>query len=207
MGTPKGLLRLGNQYWLDEQIKMLSVVGINSVVVVLGFHVEQYLAELSWLREGLREAAMSRDGVKVHVALNPDPSRGQFSSLQVGISAFLNQSELDNNGGVFILPVDVPCPSAQVWRELAVAIEKNRTALAFVPRHAGKGGHPILLKRNYLNKLENIGLDRVDESRLDYLLKRLTAGELVHLDLPATWGAAIHRNLNTQEDWKAFCES
>ncbi len=80
---------------------------------------------------------------------NPDPDRGQFSSLQVGLRAVLDQG-LD---AAMITLVDCPPLSSASMERLCAAYDE---ALAggkwgVAPEKDGRHGHPMLVARNMID--------------------------------------------------------
>jgi len=71
--------------------------------------------------------------------VNPDPSRGQLSSLQ----AALAEMPAHTDGFAFI-PVDCPAIATDTVEKLARAFKQRQAATLFViPRQSGRRGHPV----------------------------------------------------------------
>jgi len=82
------------------------------------------------------------------LVVNPDPARGQFSSLQAGLHEVLNRG----SDAAMVTLVDRPPVQAQTIDTLEAAFEHataNRK-WAVIPEYQGKHGHPILLGREML---------------------------------------------------------
>src|SRR4029079_18049295 len=69
MGTPKALLDYRGETFVGRLVRVLQTT-CNPVIVVLGYHADA-------LRAGIPAGAQ--------VVVNPDPSRGQLSSLQTAL--------------------------------------------------------------------------------------------------------------------------
>src|SRR3984957_14556736 len=83
------------------------------------------------------------------LVINPDPSRGQFSSLQVGLHEVLNRGR----DAAVITLVDRPPVSAATVRLLRDAYESApQNIWCVVPEFSGKHGHPYLLGRELIEK-------------------------------------------------------
>ncbi len=81
------------------------------------------------------------------VVTNPDPSRGQFSSLQVGMHEVLNRGR----DAAVITLVDRPPVSAATVQLLRDAFESApQNIWAVVPEISGKHGHPYLAGRELI---------------------------------------------------------
>jgi molybdenum cofactor cytidylyltransferase len=78
-----------------------------------------------------------------HMVVNPDPDRGQFSSMQIGLAEVL---KLGHNAAM-ITPVDCPPLSAASLQLLREAFEQavTRGKWAVAPEKDGKHGHPMLV--------------------------------------------------------------
>ena len=82
------------------------------------------------------------------LVVNPDPARGQFSSLQVGLHEVLNRGR----DAAMITLVDRPPVKVETIQYLIEQFEQGaRNALwAVVPEYQGKHGHPILAGREMI---------------------------------------------------------
>ncbi len=81
------------------------------------------------------------------IVTNPDPSRGQFSSLQVGLHEVLNRGR----DAAVITLVDRPPVSAATVQLLRDAFASAaQDVWAVVPEAAGKHGHPYLVGRELI---------------------------------------------------------
>jgi molybdenum cofactor cytidylyltransferase len=81
------------------------------------------------------------------VVTNPDPDRGQFSSLQVGLHEVLNHGR----DAAIITLVDRPPVSRTTIQALRHAFESApQNIWAVVPEFSGKHGHPYLVGRELI---------------------------------------------------------
>jgi len=86
------------------------------------------------------------------VVVNPDPSRGQFSSLQVGLQGVLNRGR----DAALITLVDRPPARIATVQALRDTFESAPTAIwALVPEFSGKHGHPYVAGREMIEKFLN----------------------------------------------------
>ena len=128
MGTPKALLDYRGESFLNRLIRVLNEV-CDPVIVVLGHHADE-----------IRAAALGQ----ATFVVNPDPSRGQLSSLQTALAEVPADAE-----GFLFLPVD--CPSAEQKTVLEIVQTfRNRDALLVIPRHQGRRGHPVCARRELI---------------------------------------------------------
>lgn len=180
-GMPKGLIEVQGRPWIERQIESLKRAGISKIVVVLGHHKEAY-------ERVLRAQAGS---VSLVTAVNPDPDRGPFSSIQSGLEALGEDA-----GAAWILPVDVPCPSRSVWESLDQEASLRETDAA-LPIHLGKGGHPVRLSKTFAKKLLSLSPAEPD-ARLDHQIHRLPSSKVSRVEVS---DAKVLANLNTIDDF------
>lgn len=175
-GQPKGLIEVGGRPWIELQLAALREAGLERVVVVLGHHRPAY--------ERLLE------GQGVDIAINPDPDRGPFSSLQCGLSV------LCASAAVWVLPVDVPCPGKEVWSAMSQAGEGPGVEVV-VPTFGGRGGHPVRLSQGFCREL--LGLDPGHPSaRLDERIRGLAPGRGIRQEVA---DARVLGNFNRLADF------
>jgi molybdenum cofactor cytidylyltransferase len=82
------------------------------------------------------------------LVVNPDPARGQFSSLQVGLHEVLNRGR----DAAMIALVDRPAVKPQTLEFLVTEFEQalQRSLWTVIPEYQGKHGHPILAGREMI---------------------------------------------------------
>ncbi|WP_333646968.1 nucleotidyltransferase family protein [Candidatus Binatus sp.] len=156
MGYPKPLLDIGGRTFIEHIAEtMLAVVP--RLVIVIGAH-----------RERVR-AAIPRDA-RIAIVENPDYSRGQLSSLKVGIGVI----QPDSAGAIVHLG-DHPMVRVETFR--AIVDSYHRTGKPIViARHDGRRGHPVIFDRAMFAELlsapEEEGARHVvnaDPSRVAYV--------------------------------------
>jgi len=135
MGSAKALLEYRGETFLDRLIRCFSD-HCSPVIVVLGHEPEV-------IRAGARSA---RNAVFV---LNPDYSRGQFSSMQCGLRAVPEESN-----GVLFTPVDHPNVEPATIAQLIAA-----GGPIAIPQYLGRHGHPVLFTRALIPEFLALGPD------------------------------------------------
>ena len=133
MGTPKALLLLNGETFLDRMIRLFAPLA-QPVVVVLGHQAGE-------IRAGIKAANHAQ------LVVNPDPERGMLSSLQCGLAAIPSETE-----AVMFTPVDHPDLRQATLETLLRCYGSSRPLLA-VPEHEGKHGHPVLIARPLIGEL------------------------------------------------------
>ena len=82
-----------------------------------------------------------------YLAINPEPERGQFSSLQCGLQEVLNHGR----DAAMITLVDRPPVGTAVLGRLRAAFEAAASEVwAVVPEYDGRHGHPFLAGREMI---------------------------------------------------------
>jgi len=158
MGTPKALLLIDDETFLDRMIRLFAEV-CDPVIVVLGHHAEQ-------IRSGIQRAS------QVSFAVNPDPERGMLSSLQCGLEA------LPTADAVMFTPVDHPGIQGATLEKLAAGMRQGQAPL-IIPSHRGSHGHPVCIARPLIAEL--LALPASAQAR-DVIHKHLSDALLLEVD-------------------------
>ena len=83
------------------------------------------------------------------LVVNPDPARGQFSSLQIGLREVLNRGR----DAAIITLVDRPPAAMATVQTLREAFESAaQKTWAVVPEFSGKHGHPYVVGREMIER-------------------------------------------------------
>lgn len=138
MGRPKALLPAGPQgeTFVSRVVRTLRAGGVDDVVVVAGGVAEEMASVLS------------REQPPPRVVINPEPDRGQFSSLQVGLRA-VNRPGVS---GILVTLVDVPLVSAATVQQL-LAVHRRTGAPIVRPERRGRHGHPVIFDRSVFGEI------------------------------------------------------
>ena len=137
MGTDKALLpwppgTASNQTFLSAAVR--SLLPFNDLVIVVAGRNEGAIASLVY-------------SMNASLVRNPEPERGQFSSLQVGLQEVLGRGR----DAAMVTHVDRPPAEAATLAALREKfLELPEEKWAVVPEHQGKHGHPILIGRRMI---------------------------------------------------------
>ena len=86
-------------------------------------------------------------GSGAFLASNPEPERGQFSSLQTGLHEVINRGR----DAAMVTLVDRPPAKAATLQKLIHTFDgRDRNTWAVVPEFQSKHGHPILIGREMI---------------------------------------------------------
>lgn len=87
------------------------------------------------------------------LVVNPEPERGQFSSLRIGLQEVLNRGR----DAAMVTLVDRPPVQRETLETLAAAFVRATAhrKWAVIPQYQGQHGHPILLGREMLSAFLN----------------------------------------------------
>jgi molybdenum cofactor cytidylyltransferase len=137
MGAPKALLQTQDgQLFVSRIVRTWHGAGVHDVVVVTGRD------------HAAIAAAIARDGIAPSplIVQNPDPSRGQLSSLVVGLDA------TEESQGVLMTLVDSPLATLAT---VSAVIDQWRRSHAPIVRPAigDTHGHPVLFDRAVFDEL------------------------------------------------------
>jgi molybdenum cofactor cytidylyltransferase len=127
------------------------------------------------------------------IIVNPDPSQGQFSSLQVGLREVLNRGR----DAAIVTLVDRPPASAATVQALRSAMETAPANIwAVVPEFRGKHGHPIVVSREMIERfLRAPATGNARDIEHQYQ---------AHVQYFPVDDPAIAMNINTPEDYAAL---
>ena len=127
------------------------------------------------------------------VVVNADPSRGQFSSLQLGMREVLNRGR----DAAIVTLVDRPPASAATVQTLREAFEAAPSSIwAVVPEFSGRHGHPFVAGRDMIERFLRepvTGNARDVEHRYQE-----------HIQYLAVDDPFVALNINTPEDYAAL---
>ncbi len=127
------------------------------------------------------------------LVVNPDPARGQFSSLQTGLREVLNRGR----DAAMITLVDRPPVTAETIRILQTEFDQalGRGMWAAVPEYQGKHGHPILAGREmieaFLRALPSASAREIEHAHQDKIayLPVNDSFVVVNVDTPEQYAA------------------
>jgi CTP:molybdopterin cytidylyltransferase MocA len=142
MGTPKALLDFHGETFVARLVRVMSL-GCDAVTVVLGYQIDD-----------VRPHVPNR----ARVAINPNPARGQLSSLQTALA------ELAPTSDVAFIPVDCPAVAEDTVVQLSELFGQRDDATQFViPRMGQKRGHPVFATASIAREM--LALAPTEEAR------------------------------------------
>ena len=170
LGRPKALIKVDGTPVVRMLGKRLQNIGIEPVIVTrqeLMFDIAQTCQDST-------------------IVVNPTPDLGRTGTIRCGILHLISQRGGDRPFRLLIVPVDRPGFSTDTLRLLS---EQNQCS---VPSMDGRGGHPILLMPNDIERI-------VAEPNPDRPLRDLV--NPVHLPVE---DPLLHLNLDKEEDLIGF---
>ena len=181
MGSPKALLLTPDgQPFVTSIVTAFAAAQLTDIVVVTGRDHEAIV-------DALRTNALP---VVPRVVRNIDPSRGQLSSLWVGMDAIPESA-----AAMLVTLVDVPLMSSMT---VTAVIEAWRRTKAPIVRPAlgDRHGHPVLFDRRVFDELRTVSLAEGAKA-----VVRRHANELV--DVPVTDERCLV-DIDTPEDYRSL---
>ena len=171
MGYPKPLLTIDGKTFI-EKISATMLAVVPRLVVVLGAHADRI------------RRAIPRDE-RIVIVENPNYSRGQLSSLKIGLDVV--QSEA---AGVIVHLADHPIVRVESFRAVVDSYGQARKQIV-IARSGGQRGHPVIFDRSIFDELQNAPEDEgaryvvnADASRVEYV-DLDDSGINLDLDTPA----------------------
>lgn len=183
MGTPKALLAdADGRPFVARIARTFGDAGLDQLVIVTGAQHQAIVDALA--ADGAAGSAL--------VIRNPDPSRGQISSLWVGMDAVMGP-DLD---AMLVTLVDVPMVRSSTVRAVIDAWRRSRAPIVR-PAIGDRHGHPVLFDRAMFDELRRAPLDEGAKAVVHAYANRLVnvevddEGCLVDIDTPADYNNAI----------------
>jgi len=167
MGRDKALLP-----WPPQTANSTAGDTFLSAAIRLFFsHVDEVLVVVGKNESALAPIVYANGAALI---INPDPDRGQFSSLQVGLQEVLNRGR----DAAMVTLVDRPPVRAETLETLQAAFDRAtaQRKWAVIPEYQGKHGHPILLGREMLTAFLNApntsnarDVEHANQSAIEYV--------------------------------------
>ncbi len=124
------------------------------------------------------------------LVVNPDPSRGQFSSLQVGLGEVLNHGR----DAAMVTLVDRPPVSDATIQILLRGFETaDDNIWAVVPEYSGKHGHPYLAGREMIEAFLR--------ATATTIAREIEHKHQTHIQYVRVEDPFVSLNINTPEDY------
>ncbi|MFZ0679731.1 nucleotidyltransferase family protein [Candidatus Binatus sp.] len=172
MGYPKPLLKIDGQTFI-ERIAEAMLTVVPRLVIVLGAHSDRV------------RAAIPPDK-RIVIVENPNYSRGQLSSLKVGLGAI----QPDSTAALVHLG-DHPMVRAETFRTIVDSY--NRIGkLIVIARYEGHRGHPVIFDRAIFAELQSAP----EEEGARYVVNA-DASRVVYVDMD---DPGINLDLDTRSD-------
>src|SRR4051812_14164501 len=179
MGRPKALLACGPgaDTFVSHVVTAMRDGGADDVLVVARADDEDLRREV--LRGGAR------------VIVNPDPDRGQLSSLLAGLDA----ADRPGVAGVLVMPVDIPFVRAATVARLKAAFAAGDAPIVR-PVFAGRHGHPVIFGRRAFDDLR-----RADPAIGAKAVVRAHAASILDVEVD---DPMILRDVDTPDDYRVL---
>jgi molybdenum cofactor cytidylyltransferase len=173
MGYPKALLPLGTDLFITHILAILQNIGLPRPMIILG-RADQIIRPqiVNWPAD---------------IWINPDPSRGQLSSIQLALS----HVGPEFNAGM-IWPVDQPAVSEDLVRRLT-QLFMDSGSLITCPKCNETRGHPGIFHRALFQEFMDAPLEEgpkkilLRHSQETALLPTEEPGSIHDIDTPADY--------------------
>jgi len=176
MGYPKALLPLGPDTFVSRILGMLRKIGMPRPLIILG-----------------RAASIIQTRIQdwpADILINPDPDRGQLSSIQIALS-YLGP---EFTAGM-IWPVDQPAVSEDLVRRLTQLFLDSTSRIA-LPQCGDRRGHPAIFHRDLFQEFMDAPLE---EGPKKILVRHQLSTAVLH-----TGEMACIQDVDTPEDYEAL---
>jgi CTP:molybdopterin cytidylyltransferase MocA len=185
MGSPKALLRAPDGcFFIARILDAFRAAGVDDVTIVTGEHHDLIVRAVT----GDAPPPMPR------FVRNPDPSRGQLSSLWVGMDAAITA----RSEALLVTLVDVPMIDASTISAVVEAWRRTRAPIVR-PAIGNRHGHPVLFDRALFPDLRNAPAEEGAKAVVRKYEAQIVnvpvadEGSLVDVDTPADYEALRQR--------------
>jgi molybdenum cofactor cytidylyltransferase len=179
MGSPKALLPdPDGRAFVARIVRTFAAAGIADLVIVTGSQHDAIVAAVE----------ADQPPITPVFARNPDPSRGQLSSLWVGLDAVM-RSDLE---AVLMTLVDVPMLQSSTVQKVVDAWRRT-SAPVVRPAIGARHGHPVLFDRALFPELRRAPLDQGAKVVVHAYANRIVnvpvddPGSLIDVDTPSDY--------------------
>lgn len=142
MGSPKALLTIDGETFIERIVSALKSSKAEKIVVVLGHHAKEIGPRIQHL--------------PVTVVINDDYRKGQLSSLTAALRSLGKAEGVD---GVLVHLVDHPFLSPTLVNKMIDRFYESKK-LIVVPRYGDRRGHPVIFSRELFPELLGAPLDQ-----------------------------------------------
>ena len=182
MGSPKAILDAPDgRPFVASIVRSLAAAGVGEIVIVTGRDHDRVVAVIDDDAPPLRPRFVR----------NPDPSRGQLSSLWAGMDACVT----DDTEALMVTLVDVPLIAPDTIRRVIDVWRRTRAPIVR-PAIGDRHGHPVIFDRAVLEELRAAPLDAGAKA-----VVRAHAGEVV--DVPVDDEGSL-TDVDTPADYDAL---
>jgi molybdenum cofactor cytidylyltransferase len=172
MGYPKPLLKIGDRTFI-EHIASTMLAVVPRLVIVLGAHSDRV------------RAAIPHDP-RITIVENPNYTRGQLSSLKVGLDAIQPHAS-----GALMHLGDHPMVRVETFRAIVDSYDETGKPIV-IARHNGHRGHPLIFDRELFAELQSCP----EEEGARHVVNA-DPSRVAYVDLP---DAGINLDLDTPSD-------
>ena len=158
---PKSLMKIDGKTLLNRHLEAIGRFVTSPVVVVTGYYAQQIRASLPDLQ--------------VTLVNNPDPSRGQSSSVRLGLETLYQQAK--NLDVVLMVLGDQPYLDESDLRQLIEQFKVMPFGDFLLPMVSGQRGNPVLLSGKALQEIIDAGEQMTVREYMDAHSHRVTQWE------------------------------
>ena len=147
-GVVKATLPVLGEPAVRRIVRLAHQGGFDPVVLVVGAHPETVTTALG--------------DARAQVVVHPDWASGRTGSLAAGIDA------VGHAEAVLVWPVDHPFANATTVHALRTRADGDALGVWFIPMFAGRGGHPVVIRRPVFDAIRGLPADAPLRSLLPY---------------------------------------
>lgn len=177
IGSPKALLKIDSQTFVERIANVLRSAGIQDIILVAGAHYEE----------------IRKNAKGIAVVFNSQHQLGQFSSLQTGLRELSKPPEF-----VIVWPVDLPLVRKETIVALLTKAQTQKDPIT-VPVYHGRKGHPVIYTAETITKILSMEPTHTGKELFEHFEGRITLTDvedpavLIDIDTPEDYERHIKR--------------
>ncbi|MBI3000762.1 MAG: nucleotidyltransferase family protein [Deltaproteobacteria bacterium] len=181
MGSPKALLPIGGETFIERIVASLGRSKVGKIIVVLGHNAEGIRSQVAHL--------------PVTWVVNKDYAKGQLSSLIAAVRSLQESAGAPQVDGILVHLVDHPFLDSRLVDEMIDRFYESKK-LIVLPRYQGRRGHPVIFSTALFAELLGTPLEEGAKA-----VVRAHRNETLEIE---TGAEGVTVDIDTEDEYRKF---